>query len=76
MASCRIPLLCLLGLLLLVASPAIAADDSGGIYYQLALLVRTGATYFFTCSLYVFCTTVSIINRDRSYYQVNSVTMA
>ncbi|EER99263.1 hypothetical protein BDA96_02G293200 [Sorghum bicolor] len=36
MASSRIPLLCLLGLLL-VASPAIA-DDSSGIYYQLALL--------------------------------------
>lgn len=38
MASCRIPLLCFLGLLLAVASPAIAADDSAGIYYQLGLV--------------------------------------
>jgi hypothetical protein len=58
MAS-RIPLLCLLGLLL-VASPAIA-DDSG-IYYQLALLVRTGASYFFTHTHYMYFCTVSIIS--------------
>lgn len=41
MASCRIPLLCLLGFLLAVASPAIAADDDSGIYYQLGLVVCT-----------------------------------